>query len=254
MRAATTSAAMDPVANSAVNSGSADADGEYQRLMGEIFHDLGQPLSTLTCLLEVNLLLPRPAQQSQHDLEIALKQVNSIVWLFRSLRELEEAGNAHQDQQVLSLAGWLREVVADLRPVAESAKVGLFLACSSECRVNFQASRLRQALFHLTEFALDSSAPGAEVQVAASEEDEEARVTVAISAVKLSEIGVSGSNTPASGGTVESTKAKDGDLKRRLGLAIARRIFERASGTLRTEDEGKRLRLEVRLPLASCPQ
>jgi signal transduction histidine kinase len=48
-------------------------------------------------------------------------------------------------------------------------------------------------------------------------------------------------------------EGKHRDLKRRLGLAIARRIIERADGSLQTENREERLSLEVRLPLATCP-
>jgi K+-sensing histidine kinase KdpD len=255
---------VDPVVDPVFNPGSATVDAEYQQLMSDVFHDLSQPLSTLTCLVEVNLLLSRPAKQLRHDLKIALKQVHSIVRLIRALRELVDAGNAHQDQQVLPLAGCLREVVADLLPVAELANVKLSLLCrsgtsSSDCLVNFQASRLRQALFHLLEFALGSAAAGAEVKITAGDEDEAARLTVAISAVTIStivisEAGGSGPKARAAGGTAESAERKQRELKRRLGLAIARRIFESAAGSLHTEDSGERLWLEVRLPLVSLPK
>jgi signal transduction histidine kinase len=242
MKAAATSSAMDSV----INPVRTTAACEYQQLMSDMLHDLSQPLSTITCLLEVNLLLSHSAKQSRHNGQIALQQVRSVVWLFRALRELWEAGNADQDRQVVPLVVCLREVVADLLPVAESAKVKLSLTSNSDCRVNFQASRLRQALFHLLEFALGSSTPGAEVKITAREADE-ARVTVAISAVE-----VSGSEAKAGGSAAESTEWKQRDLKRRLGLAVAWRIFESAGGNLRIEEAGGRSRLEVFLPLAPC--
>ena len=220
--------------------------------MGDMFHDLSQPLSTLTCLLEVNLLLSRPAKQTRHDLQIALKQVHSIVRLVRGLRELADAGNVHQDQQVLSVAAYLREVVADLRPVAESANVKLSLICragtsSSGCLVNLQPSRLRQALYHLLEFALGSAAAGAEIEIAAGEEDGAARVRVALPALDSR-------HPKALAPTAESAERKQCELKQRLGLAIARRIFESVDGSLHTEDGRGRLWLEVRLPLVPLPK
>jgi signal transduction histidine kinase len=227
-----------------MNAGSTNADGEYQQLMSDLFHDLSQPLSTLTCLLEVNLLLSRPAKRSRHDLKIALQQVHSIVRIVRDLREFADAGNAQQDQQPLPLAACLRDAVADLLPVAESAKVKLSLSSGSECLVNFQASRLRQAVFHLLEFALGSAAAGAEVKITASQDDEAARVVVAVSRVTISPVVRS----------AESAEWKQRALKRRLGLAIARRIFEIANGCLRAEGGREQFWIEVCLPLALLPR
>ena len=227
-------------------------DCGYGQLIRDIFHDLSQPLSTLTCLLEINLMLSRTSKQWRHDLKIALKQVRSIVRFIQALRELWEAGNAQPDQQVLSLTVCLREVVADLLPVAESANVGLSLICGSGisdsgCTVDFHASQLRQAVTRLLEFATGCCRAGANVKVTADEEDEAAQLRIAISAVKIS-----GAKAPA--GAAESAEWGKRDLKRRLGLAVAWRIFESAGGHLQTCRSGEQLWLEVRLPLAACPK
>lgn len=237
-----------PAIRPAANRGSTDA-AEYQQLMSDLFHDLSQPLSTLTCLLEVNLLLSRSLKQLRHDLKVALQQAHTIVHLFRGLRELWEAGEAQQDQQVFSLAGCLREVAADLLPVAEPAKAKLFLASSSDCLVNIQAGRLRQALSHVLEVALGSAAAGSKVEITASEDNQAVRLTVTISSIDERSLKPS-----AAGSIAESAERKQRELKRRLGLAVARRIFESANGGLRTDEDGERLRIDVTLPLASCPQ
>jgi|ERR1700676_804708 two-component system sensor histidine kinase CiaH len=252
MSGAAASPAMKPVVNAAVSlvgtSASTTVDGEYQRLMSDMFHDLSQPLSTLTCLLEVNLLLSRPLRQVRHDLKIALYQVRSIVQIFRNFRELWEAGNMQQDQQIFSLTECLREVLAELLPVAESKRVKVSLTSGSECVVNFQPSRLRQALFHLLESAVGSCAEGAEVIITAGEENDGVRVTLAVSAV-----GDFGSKALDAGSTAESGERKQREFKRRLGLAIARRIFEIMDGSLHVEARGEQLWLEVRLPAVPLP-
>src|SRR5580704_6329221 len=112
-------AASTPVADPVPGDRSTKADGEYQQLMSDLLHDLSQPLSTLTCLLEVNLLLSRPLKQVRHDLKIALKQLHWIVRLFRGLRELIDAGDSCQERERLQLTDCLREAVADVLPMAK---------------------------------------------------------------------------------------------------------------------------------------
>ena len=75
---------MTPAASQAMNPvvpGQELPEREYQQLLHDIFHDLSQPLSTLTCLLEVNLLVSRPAKRTRHDLQIALKQIHAVTRL-----------------------------------------------------------------------------------------------------------------------------------------------------------------------------
>jgi K+-sensing histidine kinase KdpD len=238
-----TSKATSLVANPIAQAGSLSADAECQQLVSELFHDLSQPLSTLVCLLEVNLLLARPAKQLRRDLQIALEQAKSIVRFDRDLRELWQAGNAQHEQQVLSLASCLREVAADLLPVAEAAKVKLSLTATAECLVNFQPSRLRQALFHLLEFTLSSCSAGTGAKIAASEAGEVVRVKVAIPSV------VEPGPRAAAGSKGRSATQRQHEMKRRLGLAIARRIFEAAHASLCAGHSGEQLCIEVQLPL-----
>jgi K+-sensing histidine kinase KdpD len=228
------------------------ADAEYRQLMSDLLHDLSQPLSTLTCLLEVNLLLPRSLKQVRHDLKTALHQAHSIARLFRLLRALWESGSAQQDTETVSLTACLRETVADLLPVAEAAKVKLLLTSNSACRVNFQPSRLRQAINYLIGFAIESSAGQSEIKITADEERGVARITDVISAV-------AGGGVLPQGNPAEAAEQRQRDLKRRLGLVAAGRIFEGgggqieiASDRLRTTYGGERFGIEGRLPLVPC--
>jgi signal transduction histidine kinase len=229
--------------------------------MHDIFHELSQPLSTLTCLLEVNLLVSRPAKSTRHDLQIALKQTQSVMRLFRGLRELVEAGDPPQDQQVLSLTDCLSEVAADFLPVALKRNVKVALLCGSNASrgkglVSVQASRLRQGLLHLLEFALEGCPGGTEIQITSVADGDVARVMVAVPTVQPPEVVVA--KAAAHGTSVasadDSMNVKQRELKRRLALAIARRSFEGADGSLHVRKGANALCLEVRLPLVSLPQ
>lgn len=215
--------------------GNSSPAGEARKLMADLLHDLSQPLSTLTCLLEVNLLSPRPAKQSRHDLEVALRQVRCIVSLVRCVRALVEADNSEGGAEIVSLPECLSAVVAELRPLAESAQVGLSLVSTAACQVRFHGKRLRQAFFHLINFAIESSAPNEKVTVTATEKNEEARVTVAASELRFAEMDA------APGRSAAAAERRQRDLKRRLKLAMAEMIFERAGGSLQSSDGGRKL-------------
>jgi len=234
-------AANTPVADPVPGAASTKDGGEYQQLMSELLHDLSQPLSTLTCLLEVNLLLSRPLKQVRHDLKIALQQLHGIVRLFRRLRELVDAGALQQDQERVSLTSCLTGIVADLSPLAGAARVKLSAGSSSDCLVNFQASRLRQALTHLLEFALSSPAR-AQITITTAT----GRLTIAVRATVPRSVESAPENR-ADGSTAESQR----EWNRNRGLAIARRIFEAGGASFETgDDEECCLRLEVGFPVA----
>jgi hypothetical protein len=181
--------------------------------------------------------------------------------LFRGLRELVASGDSQQDQQVLSLTGCLSEVAADFLPVALKRNVKVALLCEVDASsgrglVSVQATRLRQGLLHLLEFALEGCPQGAEIQITSAEDGELARVMVAVPTVQPPELVTA--KAGAQGRSVvsadDSMNVKQRELKRRLALAIARRSFEGADGSLHVRDGANSLCLEVGLPLALLPQ
>ena len=157
-----------------------------------------------------------------------------------------EADDASDDRKVLALEVCLREAVVDWLPVAETAGVRLSFQRSSPCRVFFEPRRLRQALFHLLEFVLDSGRAPAAVNIETSEQGEEA-----ILLVTTSPQSVPSRQNPTAGLAADEPEGKARTLARRLGLAIAQGIFEAAGGGFRLEGSGDCLSVEVRLPLAS---
>ena len=220
--------------------------GERRELISDLFHALNQPLTTLRCSLELALHQPRSAKQYRDSLAVALKHAEQIAWLAIGIRELLEADDAGDDRQVLALEVCLQEAVVDLLPVAETAGVRLSFHPSSPCRVLFEPRRLRQALFHLVEFVLGSSRVPAAVDIETAERGQEV-VLVATTSPQ----GVPCPQNSAAGFPVDEPEGKARELARRLGLAIARGIFEAAGGGFRLECSRDCLSVEVRLPLAS---
>lgn len=255
------SPAASPALSSTVTARRETAEAEYRQLMHDIFHDLSQPLSTLTCLLEVNLLVSRPAKRMRHDLQIALKQTHSVMRLIRGLRELVGAGDPQEEQSAVNLTDGLREVVADLLPVAEKQNVKLSLVAEvdgskDQCLVRFQAWRLRQGLLRLLEFAMEGCPRGTEIKITATRGDAAARVAVAIPSLSprggiVRKVGTRAKReAPVSG----SAKVKPPELKTRLALVIARRIFESGDGSLQVQHGTAGLCLAVCLPRIASPQ
>ena len=208
------------------------------RLLDDLFHALSQPLTTLRCGLAVSLQKPRTTARYRRDLQVALQQAESVAHFAAGIREVVQAGVPDQDQLASDLSQCLREVGSHLQPVAESSKVRLHVSSGSDCPVKLEAGRLRQALFRLMEFALQSSRAGSQIRVNVTRENPEAVLTMFI-------VPQEQRNPPG------RPRSQDGaELGRRLIYAIARRIFETAGGHLRIRRGPKRMTLTVRLPLS----
>jgi C4-dicarboxylate-specific signal transduction histidine kinase len=204
---------------------------ESRQLVSDLFHQLSQPLTTLCCSLELALLQTLTAEQYGEVVGHALSQAEKVSSLATAIRELFDAGQAGEGGEVLELRRAVEDAVGDLLPVAESAGVQVCCAPGPECRVWFDAPRLRQGLFHLMGFMIGSG--GATVQIELGERGADAILMRVVSRAVVQ-------NAPPPANS-------DQELLRRLGLGIARSIFEAAGGTLAVERGVDGLSVEVRL-------
>jgi hypothetical protein len=124
-----------------------------QELFSRLFHDLNQPLTSLSCSLELALLAPHNAEQTQEVLQEALTRIEQISHLTGCLHQLIEAGDPQDQSKPIDIAAVALQVIEELTPVAESLQIelsltgiGLWLKCDH--------NRLRQALFHLVDSVL----------------------------------------------------------------------------------------------------
>jgi signal transduction histidine kinase len=206
-------------------------EGESRQLISDLFHQLSQPLTTLCCSLELAMLQTPSAERYSEVVGHALAQTEKVSALATAIRELFDAGQAGDGGEVLELRRAVEDAAADLLPVAELAGVQVSCAPGPACRVWFDAPRLRQGLFHLMGFVI--GAGGSSVQIELAERGPEAVLTLAISQAGLPD------GSPSAN--------SDHQLLRRLGLGIARAIFEATGGTLTVESGVEGLNVQVRI-------
>jgi C4-dicarboxylate-specific signal transduction histidine kinase len=216
-----------------------------QQLLADLFHALSQPLTALHCSLELALEARRSGEQCRQGVRTALYQAEQVARWCGSLRTLLDAESPGGDRPVIAFDDCLREIVQDLQPVAESQGGRLVLQGQSAAWVRVEKQRLQQGLFSLLEGAMNGDGAGRSLDLVASALH--GRALLAVHAVGGQSIG----GEP----TAETGAAGEKELGPRLALAVARRIFESAGGSLRAlhcEADGTRdLRLELRLPLVS---
>lgn len=222
--------------------GTAVAGSERRELLSELFHALNQPLTTLRCALELSLRRPHGEEEYRHTVQAALLQAESITRLTCGIRELLEADDPGDHSEMAALDTVVREAVLDWLPVAEAKQVTLLVETSFPCQVQFEQQRLRQAVFHVLQFALQSAAQRAIVKIDLAPQENVALLRIATLQEDAPPLGDAVSPEPA--------EPKVDPLQRKLGLNIARSIFEAAGGSLEVTGD-KELRLEFRLALAS---
>jgi len=209
------------------------AEYESRQLVSDLFHQLSQPLTTLCCSLELALLQTPTAEQYRAIASQALSQAEKVASLATAIRELFDAGQTGDDGEVLELQIALADTVGDLMPIAESAGVQVCYFPGPPCPVWFDAPRLRRGLFHLVAFVISWGSPAAALKIELTAGGAEVMLYLIVSRESLRDP----SPSPNS----------DQEILQRLGLGIARAIFEGAGGSLNVEREGRNLSVAVNL-------
>lgn len=217
-----------------------ESSDEYGQLLAELFHRLNQPLTTLSCCLELSLKQTRASAKFRRDMRIALQEADKITRLTAYLRELVGSGHARDQFHKSALDVCLKETIEHLLPLAESAGVRLSMVCDAPIHVPIESSLLKHALFRLVEFVLNCSLPGSEAKIKAVLANHETVLTVQMSGSRRA-----GKRKSLNAGN-RASRAFDS----RIALAIARRIFESVHGNLEFQRHAPHLSIQVRLPLA----
>lgn len=207
-----------------------------RELISDLFHQLSQPVTSLCCSLELALLQTLTVEQYGEVVSRTLNEAQKVSWLVTAIRELFDASEVPEGCEVLELRHAIEQTLEDLRPVAESAGVQVHYLPLSACPVGFDATRLRQGLFHLLGFMLGSGGRGAVLKI---DLDQHAGQP----ALSLTVAGPPQVDSAASTGSDQEHLPQE--LVRRLGLGIARAIFKAAGANFSVEHRAEAVSVEV---------
>lgn len=153
---------------------------EIRSPLERLLHALNQPLTGLQCAMEVALASPRSGEQYVQGLREGLQLTERMRALVETIREVvdgEERKARDQDQdqdqglETIDLKGLLREVLEDLKPVAEAMGVRLTLDCSAASSLGLAAERERLGgvAFRCMESILSLADAGSALQIDAGD-------------------------------------------------------------------------------------
>jgi signal transduction histidine kinase len=136
---------------------------EGRRPLAQLLHALNQPLTGLQCSMEVALASPRTPEQYAQGLREGLELTERMRALVEAMREVADQDEEKKDEpETTELTALVREVLDDLKPVAEAKSVCCTLeGCAvSPLAVRAGRRKLATVVFRLLESALSLAARG----------------------------------------------------------------------------------------------
>jgi heavy metal sensor kinase len=153
---------------------------EVRRFTADASHELRTPLTVIRTEAEVALNGPLTAAEHQQLLGSILEECGRLTRLTDQLLALsrEDAGAGGPPREPVDLAGLVDGVVETMRPLAEVKGLHLCAGRNGSLAVRGDAARLRQVFYNLLDNAIKYTPEGGTVEVALSQRDGAAVVTL----------------------------------------------------------------------------
>jgi two-component system phosphate regulon sensor histidine kinase PhoR len=216
-------------------------------LVADLAHELRTPLTVVGGLAEEMRL-----EGADHELLATLdRQVRRLAVFARELEELVriESGQLQLDLEEVEVLGVARDVVADLRPAAEAARVEVHLE-GAPATLRTDRVRLAQVLSNLVDNAVRYNRNGGEVRVVV----ESAATGVGVR-VEDSGLGIPAADVPlVFQRFFRVRRGSNPEEGSGLGLAIVKHLVQALGGTVQLasrEGEGTEVRVWFPLPPAA---
>ena len=217
----------------------------------EIIHDMGNPLTILTCCIEllqtkVDEMKPEPDNQWMETLGyigMIKKSIQHCCGLTDTWRQLRD--DISQDREATAAGPFVNEAVGSLQPLATMTEVDLQTDMSGlddDAHVEIDVVQMRRVVHNLMINAMQATASGkGQVIVRSGTQDGQFTLTVSDNGS-----GIPADRLPMIFEPYYSTKENGTGL----GLAISKRIVAEHGGTLHAQSEvGQGSTFTVTLPL-----
>jgi heavy metal sensor kinase len=224
---------------------------QIRQFSADASHELQTPLTVLKGEIEVALRNPRTPEEYQRILKSALEEIDRVARLVEGLLLLAraEAGVLRMDLQPADLAQLVEDVYAQVKVLAETRNISLFLGRMEPLSIQGDYERLRRVLLNLADNAIKYTPPGGRVTISLQREGEWAFLQVTDTGIGLS---------PEDRERIFQRFYRSAEARSRseggagLGLCIARSIVEAHGGKIQVKSSpGLGSTFAVLLPLQS---
>jgi signal transduction histidine kinase len=223
-----------------------EAERTRRELVAWVSHDLRTPLAGMRAMTEAleDGVAPDPDRyhrQLRHEVDRLTAMVDDLFELSRL-----NAGTLHLAVERVSLTDIVGDVVSTAAPVAHARGVELSAFAGPVSSIDADERELRRALANLVANAIRHTPDDGAVHVAATVDDEVARVTVTDGCGGIPDADLSRVFEAGFRGDQARTPTADGGAG--LGLAIVRGIVSAHHGSVQVENVDGGCRFEVLLP------
>ena len=154
-------------------------DGLNEEPFKYLLHALNQPLTALQCSLELSALRPNHTDRDLQTFQEALELTSRMRVLVEALREIADTPSGEiQEFQTFPFDSLLRDVIADLLPLAESKRIQIRTLGDVEFAIRANRCLMSAALFRFLEAALALTVKRAELKILGLPHDGEACLVV----------------------------------------------------------------------------
>jgi two-component system OmpR family sensor kinase len=202
-----------------------------QTFVSHAAHELRSPLTTLRGELQLALRRPRDADGYRRSLEQVLSDVEALIALSEDLLTLARVQAEPQRPQHASVAEMLSNALSLTQARAQQAGVQIHAPAppTADLHVRGKPSELARALRNLLDNAIAHSASDDSVELAWWQQEQQLHISVSDRGSGVSAADASRVFEPFFRGTQDQWSEHGGAG---LGLAIAREIVQRSSGSL----------------------
>jgi len=224
------------------------ASSSLSAVLATVVHQMSQSLTALRGTLELALLKARTTTDFRQAAQKALGSADRLAAVIQSAGELAEACPCADEASVLDFGTLSREVIEDIRPVAEARGVTVRLVDAVRIEVQANRERLYNAMLKMLNFATSRSPDRGKVLVSLKSASGQAFLSIRDEGppIPAAELGslfeIAKINPKLLGGAPEML----------WDLPAARKLVESSGGSVAVESIAPRgCRILVRLPLAS---
>lgn len=229
---------------------------DMQRFTADAAHELRTPLAVIRSEAEIALRTSRTPEEYSRALEGVLEETTRLANIADQLLFLcrQDAGLTAPLREDVDVDALLRQVVANMQPVAVDKHVDMELTAATPCGLVSDSGLLRRVLYNLIDNAVKYTPSSGQVTVQSAVENECLTITVADTG-----IGVAPEHLPHIFDRfyrADPARERDGSGAG-LGLSICRSIVQRLGGNIHMDSQvGTGTRVQVRLPLheSACPK
>ena len=198
----------------------------------DLTHELKTPLSVIKGELEVALKKMRSKEEYGNILHSNLEEVNKIIRIVEDLLLLARFDNNAVVllREPLDLNLLLKQIIEDIRILAEQKQITLSLSVQGELKVEGDSQKLRLLFLNMVDNAIKYTPPQGKVCITATREDKSAKITVTDTGV-----GISAENLPRIFDRFYRIDASRTHGGFGLGLSIAKSIAKAHQGAISAE-------------------